>query len=312
MNEETLNIEVIDTGLIREKFAGTYIVESKNEVALVEVSTSHGVPQILKTLKNKKIEPDMVKYIIVTHIHLDHAGGAGLLLKNLPKAKIILHPSGSKHMIDPSKLIKGAIAVYGEEVVKKDYGEIIPIPEEKIIECKDGQIFSLGNTTLTTIYTPGHARHHISIFDSQSQGMFTGDSLGLSYPELTVGERRFYQPTTTPTAFEYDKMLDSIDKMMNFNPKHIYFTHFGKSSEPLYISQIIKKRLKDYKEIVESLINFENDQLELLEDKLRSYYITECKKHKIILPEYEISNIFDIDIKLNAMGLILWKKRELG
>lgn len=305
------NIDIVDSGLIRTKFAGSYIVKSSKQIAIIEVSSAYAVDHILKKLKDLKIEKDDVKYIFITHIHLDHASGVGKLLQILPKTKLIVHPSGAKHMIDPIKLISGAIAVYGKDVVEKDYGEILPCPEDRVISCSDGEIFKLGNRELTTIFTPGHARHHISIYDNKTQGIFSGDSLGLSYPEMNVNGRRFYQPTTTPTAFEYDKMLESIDKMLSYNPQLILFTHYGISDEPTVIAKQIKKRLLDYKNIVESLPTFDKKEIKSLESKLKDYYIKESRSHGIQLSEKEITKLFEIDIKLNAMGLLIWKQREL-
>lgn len=304
------NLEIVDSGLVREKFAGTYILSDGNETALIEVSTSYAVDRILNRLKELNISKSDVKYIFITHIHLDHSAGVGKLLKQLPNAKLVVQPSGAKHMIDPSKLIAGAIAVYGKDVVKKDYGEMVPIPEHRVIACNDLQIFYIGDRALTTIFTPGHARHHMSIFDAQTSGIFTGDSLGLSYPEMNVEGRSFYQPTTTPTAFEYDKMLESIDKMIALNPKFIFFTHYGISNRPDEVVFQIKRRIKDYKDMVESLPNYDNDQINNLENLLRTYYINEGKSHGTALTDKEISTLFSIDIKLNAMGLLIWKQRE--
>jgi len=295
-------IDLVDSELIRDKFAGTYILNSNNEVAIIEVSTSHAVPTILKRLEELNIPKESVKYLFITHIHLDHAGGAGTLLKELPRAKLVVQPSGAKHMVDPTKLILGANAVYGEEVVKKDYGVITPVDQSRIISCSDNQVFNIGGRELTTIFTPGHARHHISIYDSISNGIFTGDSFGLTYPELNIEGRRFYQPTTTPTAFEYDKMVESIDKMMAFNPKLLFFTHYGFSDSPKDVEYQIKKRLDDYVD----LVKFNTENLEL---RLGQYYINECSNFGIKLSRENILKLFEIDIKLNSMGLILWKNR---
>lgn len=305
------DIELIDSGLIREGFAGTWLIEDNSQIALVEVSCNHMIPDILKRLDNLGQKPEDVKYIIVTHIHLDHASGVGNLLKYCPNAKLIVHPSGAKHMINPERLIQGAIAVYGEEVVKKDYGEISNIDPDRVIECQDGEKFTLGERVLTTWYTPGHARHHISIYDSKNKGLFTGDSLGLRYQELDVEGRSFYQPTTTPTAFEYDMMCNSIEKMKNLHPVRIYFTHYGMSEKPDEIFPIIKKRLDDYISLVNSLPAYEKNQIPVLENKLEEYYIRECREHGVLLNTVEIRQLFDIDIKLNAMGLLVWKQREV-
>lgn len=306
------SIEIIDSGLIREKFAGSYLLNSNNESAIIEVSTSHGVEPILERLKEKSIKQDSVKYVFVTHIHLDHAGGAGALLKELPNAKLVVHPSGAKHMIYPSKLIEGANAVYGEEVVKRDYGEIIPIPENRIIQCKDGEEFSLGDMNIKAIHTPGHARHHCSYFEKSSASLFTGDSFGLSYPEMTTEKGRFYQPTTTPTAFEYDKMMDSIKKMLILEPKKVYFTHYGYTDKIEELETQIVKRLTDYISMAEETNKSSKNRVKDLEKLLSNYYIKEAINHGSTLSEEEILTLFDIDIKLNAMGLALWYERIMA
>ena len=304
-------MEIIDSELRRKHFAGTYLVEDSGEIALIEVSTTHAIPKILSRLKKLGFTKEQVKYIFVTHIHLDHASGAGSLLKELPKAKLIVHPSGAKHLIDPIKLIAGANAVYSEEAVKKDYGTIVPANPAQVIECQHLEIFPLGKITLTTLHTPGHARHHISILDNATNGIFTGDSFGLCFPEMDVNGRKFYQPTTAPTAFEYDKMLESIDLMSSYNPQKLYLTHYGISDNPLDVKKQIIKRLLDYKELVKSIdINGINPTKEL-EEKFKKYYILEARTHGVTLLDREIIKLFDIDIKLNSMGLVYWKKLSL-
>ncbi|OQY40637.1 MAG: hypothetical protein B6229_01125 [Spirochaetaceae bacterium 4572_7] len=306
------NIDIIDSGLIRTNFAGTYLLESKKEVALVEVSTSHAKSQILRTLQSRNIKLEQIKYLFITHIHLDHAGGAGTMMELFPNAKLIVHPSGSKHMIDPSKLIAGANAVYGEDIVRKDYGTIVPISSSRVIEAKDGEEFNLGDRVLTTIHTPGHARHHMSIYDSKSQGIFTGDSFGLSYPEMTVNGNKFYQPTTTPTAFEMDKMIASIDKMLNFKPKKLFFTHYGVSSNPLETKKQIIQRLSQYEKLTKESWDGTITDVKKLEDKLSDYYVKEGINHGVSLNRNKIRTLFNIDIKLNAMGLSLWYNRLMS
>lgn len=305
-------LKIIDSTLIRKSFAGTYLIEDSGEAALIEVSTSHALPHIISTLDKLNIDSKQVKYIFVTHIHLDHAGGAGVLINKLPNAKLVVHPSGFKHMIDPSKLIQGANAVYGEEVVKNDYGDILPIEKNRIICCEDNQEFYVGSRKLKTIYTPGHARHHISIFDEKTRGIFSGDSLGLCYPEMEVNGRKFYQPTTTPTAFEFEKMVDSIEKMFLLNPEKIYFTHYSICNEPFEVKKQILKRLNDYKNIVFSTRRRGDERVKELKEKLGNYYISEAIEHGSKMTRTEILNLFDIDINLNAMGLALWYERLSG
>ncbi|MBN2618298.1 MAG: MBL fold metallo-hydrolase, partial [Spirochaetales bacterium] len=279
--------------------------------ALIEVSTNHAVPKIIETLKKLNLALSSVKYVFVTHVHLDHSSGAGSLLKELPNAKLVVHSNGYNHMINPEKLINGAIAVYGKEVVESDYGVILPIDEDRVISCKDYESFKLGNRELITIETPGHARHHISIFDTLSKGIFTGDSFGLSYPQLTVDNRRFYQPTTTPTAFEFDKMVESIDKMMKLKPKFLFFTHYGIDENPKDVENTVVTRLMDYKKMVFPYKEYNSQNILSLEEDFKYYYLKECRHHGINLSDAEIIKLFDIDIKLNAMGLMLWRSKTI-
>lgn len=171
-------ITLIDTAFQRPQMAACYLMEQDNEVAIIETGTKDTVPLIFDVLTQKKIAASQVKYVIVTHVHLDHAGGAGRLMDALPHATLIVHPKGQRHMVDPSKLQAGATAVYGEEEFNKTYGDLIAIAENRTHATKDGEILKLGGRALTFIDTPGHARHHFCVYDELSKGIFTGDTFG--------------------------------------------------------------------------------------------------------------------------------------
>ncbi len=298
-------IDIVDINLYRPQFAGSYIISSNNEYGIVELGTAHGVPILLNYFKENNIALEKIKYIFVTHIHLDHSSGVGKLIQCLPMAKVIVHPNGAKHLIDPKNIIMGANAVYGEEVVRRDYGDVLPINSNRVIECSHKEVFKIGDINLTTLFTPGHARHHIAIFEDFNNGMFTGDSLGLSYPELTTKKGRFVQPTTTPTAFEYDKMKESIELIKTFNPQKIYMTHFGILDDVKSVYQQVEKRLEDYIDLVKK-----DSSLSGLKKLLRNYYLDEAINHGVNLGKKELEEVFYVDIELHAQGLALWAEKE--
>ena len=192
----------IDTAMVHEGLAACYLLGGGDEYAIIETGTHNTVPIILSLLKERKIDLAKVKYVIPTHVHLDHAGGVGGLMQALPAATLLGHPRGARHMINPAKLKAGATAVYGEAQFAEIYGDIIPVDEQRVRTMDDGDEASVGDRKLVFIDTPGHARHHFCVYDPASRGIFTGDTFGLSYPPLTTAKGPFICPTTTPVQFD--------------------------------------------------------------------------------------------------------------
>lgn len=221
-------ITVIDTKLMGDGITCSYLIEQNDKAVFIEVGPSNSAPILKAVLQKKNISPEQIEYVIVTHIHLDHAGGAGKMMEYLPNAKFVVHPRGFRHMKDPGKLIEGATAVYGEEQLQAIFGEILPIKEERIIQMMDGDRLDFNGRTFNFFETRGHAKHHFCIYDQQSNGVFTGDSFGLSYRKLDINQDVFIFPTTTPIQFEPDQAHKTIDKIMSYNPKYLFLTHFGR------------------------------------------------------------------------------------
>ena len=182
-------IHAIDTGFHRPRFDAAYLMVEAGRAAFIDTGTNHAVPRLLAALAATGLAPEAVDWLIVTHVHLDHAGGAGLLLRSLPNARFVVHPRGARHMIDPSALYEGARAVYGDEEMARSYGKLFAVPAERVVSPVDGETLALAGRPLHFIDTPGHARHHHCIWDERSRGMFTGDTFGLSYREFDVGGR---------------------------------------------------------------------------------------------------------------------------
>ena len=189
------NSHLIDTGLYGPEHGACYLVEDGGELAIIDTGTQHSLPQVLETIAAVGATPEQVRYVMPTHVHLDHAGGAGQLMQTCPNATLVVHPKGLPHMLDPSKLQAGATAVYGEEAFQRDFGELLPIPEERTIAASDLQSFELGRRKLQFLDTPGHANHHGCIFDHQSGYLLHGDTFGLGYSSSgAMDQRCWWQP----------------------------------------------------------------------------------------------------------------------
>lgn len=298
-------ITCIDSGYIRRNLAAIYLIEHKGDVAIIESGTSHSLSRVLTVLDNMNIAPERVKYIVPTHIHLDHAGGVGSMMNAFPNAKMIVHPRGARHMVDPSFLIKAVIDVYGQEKYNALYGELTPVPDEKIVKAEDNMVFELSDRTFSIRYTPGHAEHHICIWDELSKGWFTGDTFGVSYPEMTGITKRHIIPTTTPTHFNPEKLLNSIDLLMSYKPACMYLTHFGLLENPQDYCEILSKSISEYCEIAQTSSDTTNLEEEI-NKKISELEYDKLLKARPDITQKESQDLLGLDIKLSAQGLCYW------
>jgi glyoxylase-like metal-dependent hydrolase (beta-lactamase superfamily II) len=218
---------LVDTHYIRPRLAAAYVVRGSATAAVVETGSATAVPHILSALDERGIARELVAWVVVTHVHLDHAGGAGALLRELPNAKLAVHPRGARHMIDPSKLIAGTEAVYGRERTRQLYGEVLAVAPDRVVEAGEGFTIELGERRLRVMDAPGHAKHHFVLHDERTQGFFSGDTFGISYRELDGPAGPFVFPTTTPVQFDPEAMHATLDRLVASRPERVYLTHFG-------------------------------------------------------------------------------------
>lgn len=302
------NISLIDTvDLGKERRTGSYVLHAE-ELTIIETSASPSIPYVLKGLVELGIDLEKVKNIIVTHIHLDHAGGVGLLLKYCPNANVIVHPRGKRHLADPSKLILGAKAVYGDKFDEL-FDPILPIPEDRLIIKNDKDVLKIGEERTLTFYdTPGHAKHHFSIHDSLSNGIFTGDTIGVYYPQLIEQGIELYLPSTSPNQFDPDVMLHSLDRIAKLHVDRIYFGHYGMSEIPDNVYEQIKYWLpifvsagkKVWEEYTnESLYTKQNALFQALFSEV-SRYATENN----FVIEGDVLDIIQLDLNVCSMGIL--------
>lgn len=219
---------LVDTGYVRPGVAAAWIVKGAAGAAVIETGTARSVPHVLAALSAHGIAPGAVSHVIVTHVHLDHAAGAGALLARLPAARLVVHPRGARHMIDPSKLLAGAAEVYGGmDAIRSLYGDVLPAPAERVIEAPEGTVVDLGGRALRILDTPGHAKHHFVLHDPATRGFFTGDTFGISYREFDGANGPFLYPTTTPVQFDPPALRASVERMLAAKPERMYLTHYG-------------------------------------------------------------------------------------
>lgn len=221
-------IYAIDTGFQRPRFDAAYLIVENGRAAFVDTGTNHAVPRLLAALAALGLAPEAVDWVIPTHVHLDHAGGVGLLMQSLPKARALVHPRGLRHMVDPKALWLGALAVYGEEEMQRSYGKLVPVPAERAEASHDEQLLMLAGRPLRLIDSPGHARHHHAIWDERSRSWFTGDTFGLSYRAFDVDGRAWVLPTSTPVQFEPDALKATVARLLAAGPVAMQVTHYGR------------------------------------------------------------------------------------
>lgn len=308
---EDLNngITVIDAEYHTSGVAALYLMQEGNQVAIIETGTNHSVPLIKEVLEAKHLSFDNIRYVIPTHVHLDHAGGAGDLMHYCKNAELIIHPFGAAHMIDPSRLEAGTIAVYGEEMFRKLYGSIRPIDEQRVIQAPDGFKVELNGRELEFLDTPGHAKHHFCVVDKTSNGIFTGDTFGLSYPQLTTAEGRFCFATTTPVQFDPDALLKSIERLMSYHPDYMYLTHFGALEPTDNVVKQLTDSVIEIKRIALESKDITENRVEVLEERLMKHVLALLADMKCDQsPEFQ-SSVMANDIKLNAQGMDVWLTR---
>jgi len=301
-------ITAIDTGFVRPRFDAAYLLTHEGHAAYVDTGTNDALPRLLGALERRGLAPDAVDYLIVTHVHLDHAGAAGSLMRELPHAKLVVHPRGAPHMIDPSALVKGASAVYGEDEVARTYGVVQPVPAERVLASHDGMTLDLAGRALLFIDTPGHARHHHCIWDETSGGWFTGDSFGISYPELAAPRGRYVLPTTTPVQFEPAALKTSIERLLAKQPRCMYLTHYGRIDDVAGFGVQLLEQIDAMVELARSARG--DDRHAQIKRGLGALYRARLQANGSPLADREIDDLLAVDVELNAQGLGVWLDRE--
>lgn len=304
-------ILAVDSGYDRPGMAAIHLVIHRGRAAVVDTGTNASAPRVLAALAAAGIPPDHVDWVMLTHIHLDHAGGAGSLMCAFPNAKLLVHPRGVRHMIDPEALWAGTSAVYGAERAFALYGRLTPVPAERIVEATDEFEIDMAGRRFRVLDTPGHARHHICIWDETARSFFTGDTFGLSYRELDVDGRASIFPTTTPTQFDPDALHASIERLMSFAPEAMYLTHYSRVTDVDRLAADLQRLISTEVAVAQAArghgVARHVEILAGLEQIVRE----ESERQGWTLPEAEVLDLLRMDLELNAQGLGMWLDRPV-
>lgn len=219
-------LHVIDAEPALPGAAAAYLRIEGEEAAFIEAYTAPNVGRLLAALETHGLEPRQVRWLFITHAHLDHAGGASALLAACPNAVLATHPRAARHLIDPARLVASATHVYGAELFERLYGRIEPIPATRVQVLEDGATVPFGSGQIEAVHLRGHANHHTAFLDRAADTVFTGDAFGLHYPRLQrAGPFAF--PSTSPTDFDGPAAHAAIDRVVGLKTGRVHPTHFG-------------------------------------------------------------------------------------
>jgi glyoxylase-like metal-dependent hydrolase (beta-lactamase superfamily II) len=247
-----------------------------------------------------------VDWVIATHVHLDHAGGAGLLMQSLPNARLVVHPRGERHMVDPAALYAGATAVYGEAEMARNYGRPLGVDASRVTVTADASTLLLGTRTLEFVHTPGHARHHHCIWDARSRTWFTGDTFGLSYPQLVNHNGRWITPTCAPVQFEPEPLKASVARLLERDPAALCVTHYGRVPNAAHLKRLLLDQIDDLAAIGERQ-RHAADRHAALCSELTRLYRRRLGEHGFAV--VAAMHWMAMDVEINAQGLASWLDR---
>ncbi len=303
----------IDCEYVMPQLAAAYLREDGGEAAFIEANTTHSVPRLLKALKEAGLAPEAVKYVIVTHAHLDHAGGTSALMKACPNATLLAHPRAAKHLIDPSRLVASAKTVYGEDAFEALYGTIDAIDAKRVRSLEDGETVTLGKATLSFLHTRGHANHHFVVHDQLDEVVYTGDTFGLVYPALQRA-KRFAYPSTSPTDFDGAAAIASVQRIVELKPKAVALTHFGEFADVKPIADQLISWLELSTKLAEEGAKSGDEQGTLeqrFKRRLEQEFETAAFRAGLTLTD-EDRQLIRFDSELNGLGLAVAAIKQRG
>jgi glyoxylase-like metal-dependent hydrolase (beta-lactamase superfamily II) len=304
-------ITAIDTLYLRPRLAASHLIVRDGRGAFVDTGANSAVPNLLEAISARGLTPEAIDYVLLTHVHLDHAGGAGLLMRSLPNARAVVHPRGARHLSDPAKLIAGSIQVYGEKVFRELYGTLVALPAERMLIAEDGLRLSLAGRPLELIHTPGHALHHYAIVDLDTRVIFSGDNFGISYRDFDTSHGEFIFPTTTPVQFDPEAMHATIDRLMEYQPKAIYLTHYSRVNDLARLARDLHAAVDAFVEMARRH-HGKADRGALIRREMAGWFDAALDRHGYTGDAATRRELLAVDIDLNSQGLEVWLDRRAG
>jgi glyoxylase-like metal-dependent hydrolase (beta-lactamase superfamily II) len=301
-------VTAIDTEYYRPQLDASHLIVHEGRAAFVDTGTTHAVPRLLAALARKHIGPDAVDWVFLTHVHLDHAGGAGALLEELPNARAVVHPRGAAHLTEPSRLIAVTRQVYGDAEYARLFGEIRAIAPERLVLTEDGTRLELAGRPFEFLHTPGHALHHHVIVDLEARAVFAGDTFGVSYREFDLAGREFVMPATTPTQFDPDQLDASIDRIVAARPEAVFLTHYGRVTGVAPLARDLHAGVRAFVALARRH-RLAPERLRLMREDMFTWLSAALDVHGFSGNVETRHALLDPDIELNVQGLAVWLDR---
>ncbi len=285
---------------------GPYVISGKNELALIDPGPTSTMEALLSGLSEAGFDPKNVTHLLLTHIHLDHAGATGSLLAHMPQAQVYVHLKGAPHLIDPTRFLASAARIYGDQM-QELWGECLPVPEDRVHPIDGGDVLTIAGRRLEVHYTPGHAVHHVVFFDVHTGELFAGDAAGVRLPKIN-----YVRPPTPPPDLDLEAWSASIDKMKQLRADVLYLTHFGPSTDPTQQLEHLREKLLSWGDIVLHALKEGKNEAEIIEtlkvqtvpDLLR---ITGLKEGDPVLRRFDLA----ANYSMTAQGYIrYWQKKH--
>jgi len=297
-------ITCVDAGYVEPGLACCYLLESRGEYAVIETGTAHSLANLQALLAARAIAPAQLRYVIPTHVHLDHAGGAGAMMAAFPRAELLVHPRGAPHLADPQRLVAASRAVYGDALFELLYGDVVPVAAARMRSMGDGEHIELAGRRLQFRHTEGHALHHFCIWDEATAGWFAGDTFGLSYPWCRFPAGDFLLPSTTPSQFDPQALLASLTLLGSYQPRRMYLTHYGALEYTPDKQALLAQQVEVYGALARDCAD-----ATVLEQRLADYTLALLRRHGAGMPEPALRARLAMDMRLNAQGLLAWCTR---
>ena len=302
-------VTTIDTRYVLDGYAAIHVIERDLRLALVDTGTNESLPHLLQAFEQLGLDRADVDLVFVTHVHLDHAGGVGQLLQELPNARVVAHPRAVPHLVDPGRLVAASREVYGAERFDELYGTLLPVDPARITPSLDLDRLTLGKSEFQILHTPGHALHHHVLHDIGGAAVFTGDTFGLSYRWLDSDKGPCILPTTTPSQFDPEQLMASVDRILGLGVQAAYLTHFGRVTDMARLGASLKAQIQESVDIARRHASAP-DRHRAIHDELRARWLGLVRDHGSALDVAGFDDLLANDLELNTQGLITWLERE--